>query len=459
MKDFPIKLSIIILSLSLSSCANNPLRSYHSETKQLIPSLQKGDLAGAELSLNKNKQDVLYSLEHGTLTRMGSNYSASQNDFTNAKRYLDAWIASYQNGTLGLISNTVQAGAVNDNVLDYQLKDYEKVMLTTYRALNLLAMNNWSDARIEIQRMYQLEQVIENYRQDQYQKVENDARKLPTNVMSYKDFLSQYGNQAVGGINSQALALRNSYQNAFSHYLAGFIFEALGENSLARPGYLKALKLNPGNNMINNAIDDIDRVNRPKSGETELLIVEEIGHAPMIKSRVISVPFPTTNNNNNTCINNISIAFPQLIFDNNNTRSHSIRIDNQTVRKTVFTNFNLMASRAAYDNLPNIFIRNVLRAARDFGIQELACNKGGTWASALASTASFLINRADERTWLLLPNQIYVSRIRLKNGRHTVSVVTSDGVKSITLNLTKAYQVVAYRVIGNKVYFSINQGA
>ena len=34
----------------------------------------------------------------------------------------------------------------------------------------------------------------------------------------------------------EVVSLKNSYQSAFSHYLAGFVYEALGEKDLAAPG-------------------------------------------------------------------------------------------------------------------------------------------------------------------------------------------------------------------------------
>ena len=40
-------------------------------------------------------------------------------------------------------------------------------------------------------------------------------------------------------------ALKNGYQSALSHYLAGFVYESLGEPSLAAPGYRLANELQP----------------------------------------------------------------------------------------------------------------------------------------------------------------------------------------------------------------------
>ena len=49
------------------------------------------------------------------------------------------------------------------------------------------------------------------------------------------------------------LALKNGYQNALSHYLAGFMYEVLGESGLAAPGYRKAIELKPETGVLKRA--------------------------------------------------------------------------------------------------------------------------------------------------------------------------------------------------------------
>lgn len=453
------KAVVISLSMLISACANNPLRSYKTETDRPLISLSQGDLAQAKSELNANG-DVLYYLEHGSLARMDQDYRQSQKDFNAANGYVNAWAASYHNGTWGNIADTSEAVLINDNIVDYQIKDYEKVMLTTYQALNALSLGDWDSARIQIQRMYQLEQLIQNYREAVYQKNQDNAKNLPKNTTTYQQFMRQ--NQQRYGFaelySPQVLALTNSYQNAFSHYLAGFTFEALGEDSLARPGYLKALELNPANKMIAQSISNLDDNNKPTNKYTDLLIVEEIGHAPQLKSRTINIPFFSTPNNH-TCINNVAISFPELVFDTQNQKANLFSIDKQTYDPRLFTNTNLMAERYLHDNMPNIFIRNMLRVARDITSQEAACNSGGSIANLAVLGSEFILNRADERSWVLLPAQIYVSRVRLKRGIHVIKINTAFGIKSVSLNLNRPYQVITWRVIANQVYFSPEQTA
>ena len=120
----------------------------------------------------------------------------------------------------------------------------------------------------------------------------------------------------------------------------------------------------------------------------------------------------------------------------------------------MFTDFNLMAARYLHDNLPNIFLNNTLRAAKDLALQQSACSAGGSIASMLATASGMILGSADERTWVLLPRQIYVDRIRVKRGIHTIKVGSAYGSRQIKVNLTDSYAILSWRVIGSGIYMS-----
>lgn len=426
-----------------------------------LQQLKSGNISQAESSVGKSNQ-MLYYLEQATLLRMSDKYSQSNQAFTSGQATIDAWISSYHNGTMGQVSDTLTASLVNDKAVDYIPKDYEKVMIPTYKALNDVSLGNMDNARIEITRMYNIEDIIQNFRDMQYAKLEAASKANEDTTKNYANLAqvesSGGSNYDFLAVNSpQVLALRNSYQNAFSHYLAGFIFEALGEQSLARPGYLKALELSPQNNLIKQSIKNIDNNVKPDSSSTDLLLVEEVGYAPQLKSVSIPVPFSTTNGQNNSCIHAVTIAFPELVPDKTYYGNVNVTIDGSVQQPLLFTDFNLMAARHLHDDLPNIFLRNLLRASKDLALQQSACNNGGSIVGLLATVSGVVLGSADERTWVTLPSKVYVSRVKLKRGSHTIQVATAGGMQNLTINLSKAYQVLSYRVIGASIYFSPEQ--
>lgn len=459
----------IIVALStvmLFGCANNPFNSYKDTTSARLNKIYAGNLESAIQA--ESTSDVLFNMEYGSLLRMNQNYESSNFYFDIAQNYLTAWTTDWLNTTQGQFSRTTASMLINDNVNDYNPRGYEKTFLNTLHALNQIDLNNLNNARVEITRMYQVEQAIENYNQYLYMQEQADAinqAKDPTENYINQQILKKYNYNAIGS--SQVLALKNSYQNAFSHYLAGFVFEALNEPSLARPGYLKAGQLNPNNTLIQQSIDKIDKNQRTKAGFTDLLIVEETGHAPQVQSNQLNIAVnlnmnsnsnSNSNNNNNNCVNMINIFYPSLIMDKNNLASYNYSLDNQTMTPLLMTDVNLMAARSLKDEMPHIISRNIAAAVRNITTAQLSCAGDSSGLLSLAlGIGSMFIDKADERNWNLLPSKININRTTLPYGKHTIAVTVNGHTYSKDITLNQPYQIVTFRILGNNVYFNLQK--
>ena len=453
------KLKLITLSsLIITGCANNPISSYKDKTTSRLNTIYSGNILNAMQA--ESSDDVLFNMEYGTLLRVGQMYESSNIYFTKAQTSIDNWNTSWINTTPGQITTTTMAMLINDNVNDYEPKGYERTFLPTLHALNNIDLNNLDTARIEIKKMYQTEDAIQNYNQVMYAKAQeesttyqkdNSQQALYNQIMKLYDFKD---------INSpQVLTLKNSYQNAFSHYLAGFIFEALNEPSLARPGYSKAGQLNPTSKLIQHSIDNLDKNIKPKKGYTDLLIVEEIGHAPVVKSNQINLTIPASQigNSENSCPVVINIFYPSLILDKNNSNSYNFNIDANSITPDPMVDLNLMAARAIKDDIPHITSRNIAAALRNITTTQLSCAAGGSIGSLLnlaSNVGGILLDQADERNWNLLPGKVNISRTTLPYGTHSVSVKINGNNYTQNIKLDKPYQVITFRIIGNQVYFN-----
>jgi len=122
-------------------------------------------------------------------------------------------------------------------------------------ALNFLAMSDFDRARVAITQTHEREAVIADLRAKEVAAVERDASKRGAST-SFKE-LNGYPVQTID--NPQVNALKNSYQSALSHYLAGFIYEALGETSLAAPGYRQAIELQPNQPLLEEGLRGLDQ--------------------------------------------------------------------------------------------------------------------------------------------------------------------------------------------------------
>ncbi|MDE2032656.1 MAG: hypothetical protein KGI95_06240, partial [Pseudomonas sp.] len=149
----------------LSGCSM--FRSYDTELQATNQQLATGNVDAALTLLEKNNtgddKDLLYYFEKGELLRAKGDLTGSQVAWRSADLQVYKWEESVKFDTDKYLA---QFGAflVNDKVRRYEGYDYEKVMLTTQMALNLLALNDFDGARTEIKKTHEREAVIADLR-------------------------------------------------------------------------------------------------------------------------------------------------------------------------------------------------------------------------------------------------------------------------------------------------------
>lgn len=287
-----LTVATLLAAVQLAGCS--AFRSYDSELQETNQHLTSGNVDAALALLEKNNKgedkDLLYYFEKGELLRSKGDLAGSQLAWRSADDVVFKWEESVKLDTDKYLS---QFGSylVNDKVRRYEGYDYEKVMLTTQMALNLLAQNDFDGARTEIKKTHEREAVIAELRDKEYLKREEEAEKEGVKT-EYKD-LQGY---PVASLDApEVVGLKNSYQSAFSHYLSGYVYEALGEKGLAAPGYRKAAELRPNTPLLEKALLDLDKP-AAKATESDVLIVIQSGLAPARDSVRVPLPLPISGN-------------------------------------------------------------------------------------------------------------------------------------------------------------------
>ncbi|MFJ3482513.1 COG3014 family protein [Pseudomonas sp. NPDC090202] len=436
----------LIASVQLTGCA--AFRNYDSELQQTNQQLGSGNVDGALTLLEKNNtgedKDLLYYFEKGELLRSKGDLNGSQVAWGRADQTVMAWEDSVK---LDAGKYLAQFGSflVNDKVRRYEGYDYEKVMLTTQMALNRLAQNDFDGARTEIKKTHEREAVIAELRDKEYLKSEDEAKTQGVTTQ-YKD-LKGYPVESLDA--PEVVGLKNSYQSAFSHYLAGFVYEALGEKDLAAPGYRQAAELRPNTPLLDQALLNLDAAgskNASKDGNSEVLLVVQSGFAPARDSVRIPLPLPI---NNNLVITPLS--FPVIKADNSTPFFNQVGLDGQPLNLTLLNSTTAMSRRALRDDMPGIIVRTTVRAISR-GVAQKKLNDTNPLAGLAVGIASAIVEGADTRTWRTLPDNTLVARVRLKPGEHQVVLPSSLGGTRVQLKIDRPYQVVTLRAIGNQVY-------
>ena len=220
-------LPLAAAALLLTGCA--AFRSYDLELQGTLEHARSGNVEAALRRIESQNRgaepDLLYYLERGMLERLARRYEESQKSWTAAASRVELRSALLE--AKSLLANT-SSYVISDKLRTYEAPDYEKVMLLTFMALNHLAMDDYDKARVAIRQTHELEATIAERRARQLAEVEEEASKRGART-SFKE-LNGYPVQTID--NPEVQALRNSYQSALSHYLAGFVYEALGERVL-----------------------------------------------------------------------------------------------------------------------------------------------------------------------------------------------------------------------------------
>lgn len=410
-------MATLVAAVMLTGCAG-AMRQYDSELGSTMALAQGGQIDAALKKLDENnagaEPDLLYHLEKGELLRMKGAIAQSRDTWLKADETVRAWEDIAKTDPQRIFS---EAGAylVNDKTRRYDGQDYEKVLLSTRLALDHVLLGDWDLARIEVKKMHEREAVIAELRSREIEDAQ--ARGEENNVTTtYKD-LKGYPVELLE--DPEVIELRNGYQSAIGHYVAGFVYEALGEPSLAAAGYRQAIELRPGIPLLETGLADLDqRSARPEAGMTDVLLVVEAGVAPAWKSISIPLPVPTSKG-----LIVISTSFPVIRAVSDDVRLPIPRLAGAEVAVVPITDIDVQARRALKDQMPGIVVRTVIRAIAKGALQAEAQRHDKTGLLSLATMiASVVTEQADERSWRSLPALIGIARLSLPYGKHTLQI-------------------------------------
>jgi hypothetical protein len=429
-------------SLLLSGCIS--FRNYNAELDETLYYFRDGYLDNAVAVLDRNNPiapgDLLYNFERGELLRLSGNFAGSYANWDYADRLIEGWANSpYFDSFKGFTDFNSYSG--NDKVRLYDGHDFEKVALTTQMALMLLSAADTENARVAIKKTHEREAIIADKRDKEYLALENQAKDqgIP---LKYKD-LQGYPVATLDA--PEVVALKNSYQSAFSHYLAGFIYESLDEKDLAAPGYRQAIELRPNTPLLEQALRNLAK-SPLKAGEADVLLIVQTGLAPALVS--VRVPISVTAEDQ-TFITNMS--FPAVVPDTSTPAVDFVTVDDKKQKLTLLNSFGDMSRRTLRDDMPGIIQRTLHRAQNN--AQYLAFLKKRSPEKLEEEIQQQALREdADTRVWRTLPDKTLVARLRLKKGLHQLTLPNAPQYPPIKFEITQTHQAFSVRAVGNRLY-------
>jgi hypothetical protein len=366
-----------------------------------------------ELPRRLRSETALILLERGMVSQAQGYYGASARDLSAADERLELLdISSDAVGSLGKYF-------YSDSSTHYHSSPVEKLALSSMNMLNYLAQGDLGGARVEAKRF---------------------------TVM--RDYLTEYEPEVGGG--------------TAGAYVAGFVFERLGEpdtavryydealrthdfGTLAMPlARLAALTTYRGENVARFLGQHEDaraaRNARPEPMPAEILTVVSLGRVPVKAPERMPIgaaiglagTYVTGDLDVLGYTATKVLVYPELKSSPAVFTGVDVTIDGRATPVELAGSFGAEIS-AEYEQLKPKIIgaalsRMIVRAAAAEGARAAGKQAGDAgevlgWVAALATEATLVaLDKPDTRSWTLLPDQLYVSRTVVRPGRHTVEV-------------------------------------
>lgn len=219
--------------------------------------------------------------------------------------------------------------------------------------------------------------------------------------------------------------------HAMLHYIAGGVFERANELDEARVAYRVARSLAP--DMVDSART------YPEAGEGEVVIVVERGFVAHRATESLNVLVGGERNErrhgrgprrhdreddvDDEDGNWVSVAFPAFRSSGRSWGAVSLFADDGNVGGSRISSVVDDATLAdGQRERTALLARAATRAAAKYALSKAVKDRKGEVAGQIANYGAALLERADIRSWHLLPREITVLRVRLPEGPHHLEV-------------------------------------
>jgi uncharacterized protein len=417
-KNFPALFVALLFVMTLSGCAT-----YSDWVGHMEADISQGKpdkaLEVLDKHASRNKDAVLFLLNKAMLQRMARDYEASNSSFEAAKALISQLSAIS-------VSEQSEALTVNDMMRSYTGDYYEQVLIHVFEALNYLALHQPDQARVE-------------------------ALQLDVKLKQHGD--------------------NSNYEDGFARFLAGIIYEDLGEWDDAMISYRQAydayrrypeqlhmpvpqqlkfdlIRLADKVGLTDEAARyrkefNIESVMQIPSADGELIFILNSGLAPLkrsIETRAITDSGQL-----------VTISMPVYEDRRTTVTLARISIQNETTSTDLVENVDTLAIDALQKQKPVILARAIARAVVKTKASKEAERRDDALGLVLNITNA-ITDRADTRSWSTLPNRIYLARLPLPAGHHRIEVNLMDRLGNPVAKKSYDLDITA----GDKDFISLN---
>ena len=420
----PRGLSLLSLVLVAWNCGSG-CRTYKNQAAEMKSAWASGhpDIAARDFEKRAKSEDgsrdeVVWDLEAGAAWRAAGGFTNSNMRFEAARTRIEA----YEKKAKVRVGQEAAALMSNQQNLAYEGRDYDKIMLHTYRALNYLTLGDPDKARPEIIRAYQRQQDAVEENAKRIEKARDDASKDPNKAKIEKAQQDPKFNSQIDQITKPLEGFRfyADYVNPFSVFLDGLYFKYAGVDSSdrerARKSLARVAEIVPENQFIQADLKDVEGTGAPASGVT--YVIFETGRGASLDQLRIDIPIIVTS------VSYVGAAFPRLEFHDDFCRTLMVRANDQEERTALVGSMDAVIALEFRNAWPRILAKTIASTVAK-GVAAYALNEGAGKQDAIAglivriatAAAQAAVNIADTRSWTSLPKEFQVARVNTPPGR------------------------------------------
>ena len=414
-----LRLAGLLLAALFAGCA-----SYTDQTQSLRAAWAAGafpqakQIAATAAQQSSRTDNVLWNLEAGATARAAGDFTGSLNAFNAADGLFDYW----DNEPDISLSRETAAMFINSTVLPYRGYDYDRIMESVYQALNYLALSQFDQARVELNRALERQQIAQTRnaaRVDAAQKAAAnsgvstgyDAARAQADPRFQSQLHDMYG--ALDNLKYYA-----NYANPFATYLRAVCLLARPlsdtDNESARVDFTRVQAM-----IGHNAYIDADcalATQLTTGGKLPPLtfVIYETGQAPDRVEQRIDIPVFLASRD----VPYFGIAFPKLSFNPQFSPGLVVQARGGAALSTaLLCDMDSVVAQEFRNDLPEVIVKTLvsggLKAAALFGTHQ--GTKDHDLLDDLTQISGLIYqeatNRADLRTWVTLPKQIQFCRL------------------------------------------------
>lgn len=436
--------------LLLSGCSTigitDLFQDYATQLRPVRQAVSQNNIENAQQLLPSNSRGhsnyLLNQLETARLEFLAKQNSQANETFETVYQNMEK---KRQAAKIQLSTSLEQTNSLltNDSVIGYEPAAYEMTMLHSYKALSYVFDNQLESALVEVRRA---NKVQEDALKDNQAVLDEQAENA---AEGYPDMAELIGN------------VKNGFQNAFTFYLSGLLYEADKQFDDAYIDYKKALEINSDNSYLQQTVlrlakkqgfeQDFEefskrfgelKQHKPNTGQ--VIVIAEQGLIPARQEFQLRLPIYSSHGDARF----YSIAMPVYRGAPYANNDKNITLDGDNFILKPIVRLEALAAKTLKDQSTGRITRQIMRLVAKEKMRAELARSGGDVGNILANIYNMASEQADTRSWLTLPSQLSIAQNTMTTGEHVLSVpgrgeinfsVSKQGLTLIFLTSINSY--------------------